>query len=178
MERKAVESSAQKGVSEAYLEKYLRHYFPTCQIVEDCLPIPNFKYHYSTDFSIVAPEGVAIDLEIDEPYEGKSKKPHHCWDNDRDYKRNRFFVERGWIVLRISEYQVVHQPKSICALIGKVLAKTTGNQDYRSGFKGIERLKEDSLWSENDAKKMAKRKYRENYLEKAGIYRARRNRSR
>ena len=90
-------STAQVGVSERFFLQYLTEYFVTetkqgesLQVIPgEELPIPGFDYNYSTDFSLVDPQsGLRIDVEIDEPYEGKTKKPHHCCDQGKDKRRN------------------------------------------------------------------------------------------
>lgn len=165
--------SAQPGVSEVFLEKHLQKYFPTCEIVEEFYPIPGTEIGYTTDFSIIAPEGIGIDLEIDEPYEGKKKQPHHCRDQNKDYKRNLFLLEKGLIILRISEYQAVSQPEEVCRTVGQILTKVTGNSSYLQPLKQIQRLTPDKTWTTDMAKAMARDHYRELYLDEYGIFKQR-----
>ncbi|MGB5632647.1 MAG: hypothetical protein WBM86_07725, partial [Waterburya sp.] len=129
--RGEIKAEAPKGVSESYLAKFLHKYFGDCQICEEYFAIKDTEVGYTTDFSIVEPTtGIGIDLEVDEPYEGRTKQPHHCTDNSKNRNRNRYLVERGWIVLRVSEFQVVSQPESVCKLIAKVFYRLTDNSKY------------------------------------------------
>lgn len=115
--------------------------------------------------------GLGIDLEIDEPYEGKFKTPHHCTNNSKDRERNEFMLAKGWIVLRVSEYQVVHQPESVCKLVTQIFKSVVGGESYQwTIFPGVPRLTPDPMWNSVGVKQMIARKYRERYLDKAGIF--------
>jgi hypothetical protein len=93
------ESIAQPGVSERLFFVSLSKYFPNWCCGGEVFPIKGCNYSYSTDFSLVDPiTGLSIDIEIDEPYDGKTKKPHHCVDVDKDYNRNNFFLTGNWVV--------------------------------------------------------------------------------
>lgn len=169
--RGEIKGEAPKGVSEAYLAKFLQKYFADCQICEEYFAIKDSKIGYTTDFSIVEPStGIGIDLEVDEPYEGRTKQPHHCTDNAKDRNRNKFLVERGWIVLRVSEFQVVSQPESVCKLVGKVLYRLSGKSHYIEPLLDVPDLKSDPTWNSVGVKNMVFRKYRERYLDKYGIF--------
>jgi hypothetical protein len=161
---------AQKGVSEKYLEGYLKQYFGDLEMTEDYFPLLEDKFGYTTDFSLVDPtSGLAIDLEVDEPYEGKLKTPHHCTDNSKDRVRNEFFLKKGWIVLRVSEFQVINQPESVCKLIAQVLKKFTGNASYYQLLEHIPNLIPDLCWNSVGVKSMVFNRYREGYLARSGI---------
>lgn len=170
LKRGEIKGDAPKGVSEAHLETYLRRFFPTLEIVEDYYQIEDTKLGYTTDFSLVdTKSGFGIDLEVDEPYEGKYKTPHHCTDNKKDRNRNKFLLERGWIVLRVSEYQAVHQPKSVCKLIAQVFKAIGKEHCYNAEVLNFLDLTPDPCWNSIQAKRMITSKYRERYLDKAGI---------
>ncbi len=171
VERGVASQDAPKGVSEAFLLNFLRLYFADCQITEDYFSLENSNFGYTTDFTIVEPTmGVAIDLEVDEPYEGKYKTPHHCYDQRKDLWRNKFFTERGWIVVRVSEFQVVHQPESVCRLVAQILARVTGNSKYFQPLEAIADLEIDKCWNTIACKQMINQLTREKYLDRAGIY--------
>ncbi len=171
VERGVASQDAPKGVSEAFLLNFLRLYFADCQITEDYFSLENSNFGYTTDFTIVEPTmGVAIDLEVDEPYEGKYKTPHHCYDQRKDLWRNKFFTERGWIVVRVSEFQVVHQPESVCRLVAQILDRVTGNSKYLQPLEAIADLEIDKCWNTIACKQMINKLTREKYLDRAGIY--------
>lgn len=166
---RGIEQEAQKGVSEKHFLKFLNRYFADCEITCDYFAL-NESIGYTTDFSLITPDGrLGIDLEIDEPYEGKSKKPHHCQDNNKDRNRDRYFLERGWVVVRLSEYQVVRTPESCCKLIAALLDKL-GYDVYLPHLLCFEDLFLDSSWTSTSAQSMVARKYREIYLDKAGLF--------
>lgn len=66
---------------------------------------------------------LSIDIEIDEPYVGNTKAPHHCIDQGKDDIRNEFFTNGNWVVIRFSEKQVVKYPRSCCKVIASVVAR-------------------------------------------------------
>lgn len=157
----------QQGVSEKqffiYLCRYFSEFYDFCMGGE--FPIPGTSFRYTADFILVhKPTGLAIDIEIDEPYEGRTGKPHHCVDRNKDNQRNRFFLERNWVVIRFSELQVVKYPDGCCKAIARVICQITG--DYRSLVK-LQNVK-DSLphqqWKFKQAVYMAKAKFRNSYL--------------
>jgi len=157
----------QQGVSEkqffVYLCRYFSGFYDFCMGGE--FPIPGTSFSYTADFILVhQPTGLAIDIEIDEPYDGRTGKPHHCVDRNKDSQRNRFFLERNWVVIRFSELQVVKYPDACCKAIARVISQITG--DYRSLVK-LQNVK-DSLphqqWKVKQAVYMAKTKFRNSYL--------------
>lgn len=166
--RGIAKTEAQKGVSEAYFFTYLQRYFADCELNSDYFAL-NDAIGYTTDFSLIFPEGYALDIEIDEPYEGKSKAPHHCQDDDKDRNRNNYLCKLGWIVIRFSEYQVVRHPESCCRLIALVLSKL-GCDRYLEPLKDFANLPTDRAWTSSSVKGMVARQYRESYLAKAGLF--------
>ncbi|OKH36219.1 hypothetical protein NIES2119_18120 [[Phormidium ambiguum] IAM M-71] len=158
---------AQQGVSEkqffVYLCRYFSDYYDFCMGGE--FPIPSTSFSYTADFILIHQlSGLAIDIEIDEPYEGKTGKPHHCVDTNKDNQRNRFFLERNWVVIRFSELQVVKYPDACCQAIAKVVFQITG--DYRSLVKlqNVKELLPHKQWKVKEAVYMSKTKFRNSYL--------------
>jgi very-short-patch-repair endonuclease len=158
--------TAKQGVSEKEFFRHLLCAFPEyliCQAVE--FEIPNHNQRYSADFILYHhSSGLALDIEIDEPYTGDTGKPHHCIDVDDDKIRNRFFLERNWGVVRFAEVQVVRYPWSCCKVIAQIIAKLTGDN---SVFMLLQRLTDIPLqkcWTRREAKLMVKNNYRQSYL--------------
>lgn len=159
----------QQGVSEkqffVYLCRYFSGFYDFCMGGE--FPIPGTSFCYTADFILVhQPTGLAIDIEIDEPYDGKTGKPHHCVDRNKDSQRNWFFLEKNWIVIRFSELQVVKYPDACCKAIARVVSQTTG--DYRGliQLQNVEELLPQKQWKVKEAVYMAKTKFRTSYLGK------------
>lgn len=159
----------QQGISEkqffVYLCRYFSGFYDFCMGGE--FPIPGTSFCYTADFILVhQPTGLAIDIEIDEPYDGKTGKPHHCMDRSKDSQRNQFFLEKNWVVIRFSELQVVKYPDACCQGIARVIYQITG--DYRSlvQFQNVKDLQPHKQWKAKEAVYMAKTKFRNSYLTK------------
>ena len=60
-----------------------------------------------------------IDVEIDEPYAGVTRQPTHCKGDDT--MRDIYFVDRGWIVIRFSEYQAHMYEKECLRFISDII---------------------------------------------------------
>ena len=160
---------AQKGVSESYFQRYLAKYFG------DILhPTYEFKidenYRYSSDFTLIQGNGISLIIEIDEPYNGKDNKPHHCIDIDKDDRRDEFFVDGNWIVIRLSEYQVCAYPIECCSVIARTIDSIDPTSNLSRQFKGVRDLPVDRRWNTRQATQMAQQDYRLGYLEKYGVY--------
>ena len=112
-----------------------------------------------------------IDIEIDEPYEGKKKQPHHCLDDDKDRRRNGFFTERNWVVVRFTEEQVVKNPQGCCRYLVEVIVNFTQDKSLLEKVKELPSLKPVKAWTVSEARQLAVWKHRETYLHDAGIYR-------
>jgi very-short-patch-repair endonuclease len=162
--------TVKQGVSEKQFFRHLLCAFLEnliCQAVE--FEIPGSSRRYSADFILYHRfSGLALDIEIDEPYAGDTGKPHHCIDVDDDKIRNRFFLERNWGVVRFAEVQVVRHPWSCCKAIAQIIARLTGDD---SVFILLQRLADVPLqkqWTKREARLMAKNNYRQSYLPKMG----------
>lgn len=155
-------SRAQQGVSEKNFYQVLQRIFP--KVVQG-LEFKNTNYHpYSADFALLHESGLSIDIEIDEPYVGNTKEPHHCIDQGKDDIRNEFFTSGNWIVVRFSEKQAVQQPQSCCKVIAKVVAQLSGDYTYYVRLQALPDLLPDSMWTIKQARKWAKQNYRKTYL--------------
>jgi hypothetical protein len=156
----------QQGVSEKSFFRYLLSYFAN-QIVCQSIPlqISGSNRHYWADFIIYHQNsGLALDIEIDEPYVGNTGKPHHCLDFDKDIRRNRFFLQRNWIIIRFAEIQVVNHPLSCCKVIAQTIAKITGDKSSLLILDSLPDLPLQKRWTNKEARQMAKNNYRQFYL--------------
>lgn len=166
-------STAQKGVSEERFLDRLKVYFKALENISlsfgGQFPLPGSVFSYSIDLALRdRTTGLSIDIEIDEPYEGKTKQPHHCSDDERDSNRDRFFSEGNWVVIRFAEEQVVRYPTACCDFIARSISQITGlamNEiDLPKKVPPIAR------WTTFQARQMASRQLRENYLEEMGVF--------
>jgi very-short-patch-repair endonuclease len=156
-------ATAQVGVSEPQFERHLNRYFPD-------LLHPGYeftvsgKYKYSSDFTLILANGISLIVEIDEPYVGNTKKPHHCTDEGKDDRRDAFFLKGNWVVIRFSEFQVCTYPIECCHTIAQVIDAIDLSSDLSKQFKGVERLPNDPRWTMKMARSMARQNYRRTYL--------------
>jgi hypothetical protein len=149
---------------------YLHKYFDGIIFAGESFPIPNSTFQYSSDFSIVLPDGLSIIIEIDEPYYYKDGTPTHCIDRNKDSDRNKFFLAGAWSIIRFAEEQIVINPEGCCLEIARLLVQLTRDRQYLTKFSpGVFPLKEIRCWSYSEAEIMASGKYRDRYLVKSGI---------
>lgn len=162
-------SQARQGVSEQRFLQYLQQYFE--EVVQAAeFKIPLSQRSYSADFIVIHTlSGLGIDVEIDEPYAGKSKKPTHCCDADRDMRRNQLFLEWNWIVVRFTEKQVVQAPLSCCKFLAQAIAFVTGDRSYLKQLETEPDLLSVKPWTTREARAMAKSNYRLTYLSGFGV---------
>jgi hypothetical protein len=127
--------------------------------------IPDTELCYTPDFLIVhPPTGLTIDVECDEPYEGKTLTPHHCLDDGKDARRDRFFLDGNIAVIRFAEEQIVRYPDSCCQLIAEVIAEIAGDTGALDRFSSLPKLPPQPRWHRRQAQRMAKTHYRREYL--------------
>lgn len=152
---------------EAFFEYMQNPYFSKdFQLYNDRhIPSKNGKFVYEPDIVLIYEKdskNIFIDIEIDEPYEGFSRTPTH--ERGADLIRNKFFTDRGWIVIRFSERQIHESPKECCYHIAKVIAAIDPDYEIPFHVTLYGDLEVDASWNSLQAKKWAKEKYRETYL--------------
>jgi very-short-patch-repair endonuclease len=158
-------STAPQGASEAKFKAYLNRYFSGKIHQGLQVPIPNYDVPYSADFAYIDKSlNLIIGVEIDEPYSYKTKSPTHCCDGDKDKKRNEFFLKNNWIVVRFAEEQVVCYPNRCCKLLAYVVGEITGDWELLKKFEKVPDLMTVKHWTTKEAKRMAKKGYRDKYL--------------
>lgn len=155
-------SAAQVGVSEGEFLRYLSQYFSGIKQGIDF--DSGADYPYSADFVLVHRSGLSIDIEIDEPYVGNTKQPHHAIDQGKDSQRNAFFIRSNWVVIRFAEEQVVRYPRSCCKTIAQAIYYVTGDSSYLEKLRVVPDPIRVPLWTSRQAKRMAKQNYRQTYL--------------
>jgi hypothetical protein len=112
------------------------------------LTIPGFDFPYTPDIAMRASKDnreLYIDIEIDEPWfkDGDNRKPSHTVDDDRQSRRDYFFKERDWIVIRFSERQVFRESDKCVALIYDLI-----HSIFQPGFKDLDNYPSDhERWS-------------------------------
>ncbi|HEY4784611.1 MAG TPA: hypothetical protein VIH57_01120 [Bacteroidales bacterium] len=107
-------------------------------------------------------KNIRIDIEIDEPYAGITRQPTHC--KGEDVIRDTYFVDRGWLVIRFSEYQVHSQEIECLKYIALILKSIDANYPIPNELNAPLNLKYEKQWDIVQAQKWEKEKYREQYL--------------
>lgn len=168
--RSSKTSTAQVGVSEERFLAHMQKMLPG-RISFGHVYLPQgYNHAYSADMEIILPCGLVVQVEIDEPYVGKTREPHHCWDNDKDTKRDNFFTGIGWVIIRFSEKQVVTDPDGCCGAITKLIMELTQDTKLTKVAELADKLKPDPQWSAQQSQMMEKLKTREKYLSAAGLW--------
>jgi len=105
-------------------------------------------------------QGLYIDVEIDEPYDGYSRIPTHVMEG-HDSIRDKYFVESGWIVIRFTEHQV-HTNPNTCIQLVRHIVNSIQLQDLNS--KPVHCVEPELKWTSNQAIIWERNLYREKYL--------------
>jgi len=156
-----------RGYKEPAFEPYLKQCFGKQFDVftEHHLLVSNGSNPYEPDFSLIDRKNglnMCIDVEIDEPYSGLSRRPMHCKGDD--VLRNAFFSDRGWIVIRFAEIQIHTNPLGCCRYLANVIESMhptfrAADLDQAPVIGVID------MWTSLQAQKWSGAKYREHYLE-------------
>ncbi len=158
--------NSRRGQSEGFFLSYLKDCFPGKIYTdlallkkgwsEEYAYLPDFIY-YDSDWNIY------IDIEIDEPYDKKHRKPRHYIGLNKEQIRNEFFRQNNWIIIRFAEKQVVRYPDSCCKKIAEVIQSLIP-LSLPENLKDVKPLENITRWSYEDAKKMADNGNRDKYL--------------
>lgn len=149
-----------KGKSEAFFFRYLEKSFPK-QIYID-LALPAGEAFFYPDFTLIDPKHqLFVDIEIDEPYNFKGQVTHTQGSDD---KRNIYFTEAGWVVIRFAEEQIARQPLQCCKFIAQTIYQLTNDVSYYQKFQKIPDLTlTPRTWDKKTAQMMYANKTRDGY---------------
>jgi len=149
-----------KGFTETFFEYKLQKYFKG-YILKNVVLNDRKQYPYQPDYVFFYEEyNLFIDIEIDEPYAYKSRKPIHIDDD----KRNKYFLDNGWSIIRFSEFQITKFPELCCKVISEHIRNLTGENIWMEGFHELEDLEFIKAWDFTEAQNMASKSHREDYL--------------
>lgn len=121
---------------------------------------------YEPDIAIIDESSglnIRIDIEIDEPYAGITRQATHCIGEDD--LRDIYFIQRGWAVIRFSEYQVHQQENECLAFIAKYLKAINPNFHIPSDLQDVGNPITEKQWDLVQAQKWEQEKWREEYLQ-------------
>lgn len=103
-----------------------------------------------------------LDVEIDEPYNGHTRRPTHCAGDDD--LRDDHFASRGWIVVRFPEILVHERPDTCCYLLAAVLAHLLPEYSIPAALRDGPKIPQVDPWDALQAQRWAKERFRERYL--------------
>ena len=119
---------------------------------------------FEPDIAIICStkKNIRIDIEIDEPYAGITRQPTHC--AGEDVNRDNYFRDRGWIVIRFSEYQIHTKEKECLKFIATIINSIDSSFQIPNDLQNLPKIQNENLWDIVQAQKWEKVNYRENYL--------------
>jgi hypothetical protein len=160
-------NTKRRGFKEESFQKSIEQYFG-----KDFSVLGNARLNtgketrpFEPDIAIIAKSNntnIRIDIEIDEPYAGITRQPTHC--KGEDVNRDIYFVDRGWIVIRFSEYQVHLQENDCLRFIAETIKSAIPKYEIPNQLVNQPSLQVEKLWDIVQAQKWEKAKYREQYL--------------
>ena len=159
--------SNRRGFKEEHFQKFIEGYLGDKFNILGRIRLNtgNKTNPYEPDIAIIynsTEKSLRIDIEIDEPYASITRQPTHYIGVDEN--RDTYFTERGWIVVRFSEYQVHTYPdqciKYLYSLINQIIPEIVTPDNLQS----VKDLNAEVQWDEIQAQKWELEKYREKYL--------------
>ena len=159
-------STKRIGFKEASFQKAIEHYFAENFEISGNIRLNTGKKTrpFEPDIAIISysNDNIRIDIEIDEPYAGVSRQPTHCIGDD--INRDNYFKDRGWIVIRFSEYQVHMQEKECLKYIGNIISLINSSYKLPIELNSVNDITKETVWDVVQAQKWEKSRYREQYL--------------
>ena len=159
-------NTKRRGFKEEAFQKSIEQYFGKVFTVLGNARLNTGKETrpFEPDIAIIdkSSSNLRIDIEIDEPYAGLTRQPTHC--KGEDVNRDIYFVDRGWIVIRFSEYQVHLQENDCLRFIAETIKSAIPNYEIPNQLLNQISLQIEKLWDIVQAQKWEKAKYREQYL--------------
>lgn len=161
-----VGTTKRRGFKEEVFQRAIEDVFGNQFIVSGELRINTGKdtRPFEPDIALIdkSNDCLRIDIEIDEPYAGITRQPTHCKGDDT--MRDIYFVDRGWIVIRFSEYQVHMFEKKCLRFISDVIKGVSSTYSIPASLAHSTSTENEKLWDIVQAQKWEKDKYRESYL--------------
>ena len=150
-----------KGVTEDFFKNKLIDKFNNNLLTGCSIVFENHDTPYLPDFVIKIPElNLYLDIEIDEPYIGKTGEPIHYVDVD-DF-RNDFFLENNWIIVRFAEIQIIKFSDECINIISEIINRLIGLKTIN--LKNLGKIKTIPQWTKDEGYQLAYERFRESYL--------------
>ena len=154
-----------RGFKEEVFQNSINQYFGVHFLITGLARINTGGRPFEPDIAMIEKKNgnnVRIDIEIDEPYVGATRKPIHC--GGEDYMRDTYFVDRGWVVIRFSEYQVHTREIDCLKFIAYIIQTIDSQYVFSTELKMPHYLQKEPSWDLLQAQKWEKERYREKYL--------------
>ena len=150
--------SNQRGNKDMHFCNLIKNEFPDLLTESEVhLTIPYYNKPYEPDIVLIDENiNLHIDVEIDESYDGYYRFPTH--EQGKDDRRDLFFTECGWMVIRFTERQVHQQANECLNYIRQVL-----NSIYDKPIATACPIREPQ-WDSQQAIRWEKEFFRESYL--------------
>lgn len=147
-------NAPQRGALENNLFASLMKLYP------EYIKVDTVVNYYYPDMTLDINGKVFIDIEIDEPYDYKTKIETH-YIGSKDDERNNWFVQNNWFVLRFSEFQIKNNLTKCIDIVNEVVQFTlTGNTIHFVNLNNLTKEIQMPLWSKEEARLMAINNYR------------------
>ncbi|MCG8734681.1 hypothetical protein [Tenacibaculum finnmarkense] len=159
-------ATKRKGFKDQSFEKSISTFFSNKYEVSGNVRLNTGKSTrpFEPDIAIICTtnKNIRIDIEIDEPYAGITRQSIHC--KGEDVNRDNYFRDRGWIVIRFSEYQVHTKEIECLNFIALVISSIDNSFQIPNNLQAVSKIQNEVLWDIVQAQKWEKENYRENYL--------------
>ncbi|MCG8806479.1 hypothetical protein G1K75_12540 [Tenacibaculum finnmarkense] len=159
-------ATKRKGFKDQSFEKSISTFFSNKYEVSGNVRLNTGKSTrpFEPDIAIICStsKNIRIDIEIDEPYAGITRQSIHC--KGEDVNRDNYFRDRGWIVIRFSEYQVHTKEIECLNFIALVINSIDNFFQIPNNLQAVLKIQNEILWDIVQAQKWEKENYRENYL--------------
>ncbi len=155
-------ATKRRGHKDVSFENSIRSYFGNQFIVSGTVRLVTGEdtRAYEPDIAIIDESSglnIRIDIEIDEPYAGITRQATHCIGEDD--LRDIYFIERGWVVIRFTEYQVHQQENECLAFIAKYLKAINPSFQIPSDLQDVEDPITENQWDLLQAQKWESKKW-------------------
>ena len=160
-------STKRRGFKEVDFENNIKQYFAINLEIHGSIRLNTGAKTrpYEPDIAILdytSGKNIRINVEIDEPYAGITRQPTHC--DGENSLRDSYYVDRGWIVIRFSEYQVHTKTESCLKFIAEVINSIDPQFKIPQKLQAADDLSAEEFWSILQAQKWERENYREKYL--------------
>lgn len=159
-------TTKRKGFKDESFEKSISTFFSNKYQISGNVRLNTGKATrpFEPDIAIICStnKNIRIDIEIDEPYAGITRQSTHC--KGEDVNRDNYFRDRGWIVIRFSEYQVHTKEIECLHFIALVISSIDNSFQIPNNLQAISKIQNEILWDIIQAQKWEKANYRESYL--------------